>query len=137
MFRNRDAPIGYKLSAISFANGEPTQLANSSTPYIDIMTNPDLSRCPDECFRPVGLAWDTQGRLFMSSDATGEIYVVVRANGGSADGASPTSGLSPSGTGGAGSSPSPSPSQGVAMKKYGGVGGFAAVVAGVMAWPVV
>lgn len=42
------------------------------------MTNEDLSVCPEQCFRPVGMAFDGQGRLFMSSDATGEIYVVVK-----------------------------------------------------------
>ena len=46
------------------------------------MTNPDLSKCPDACFRPVGLAWDSEGRLWVTSDSTGEIYVLRRADGG-------------------------------------------------------
>lgn len=45
------------------------------------MSNADLSKCPDRCFRPAGLAWDGQGRLFMSSDATGEIYMITREDG--------------------------------------------------------
>lgn len=55
---------------------------------IDVLANADESICPDHCFRPVGVAFDDQGRLFMSSDASGEIYVVVRdetANGSSGD----------------------------------------------------
>jgi hypothetical protein len=48
------------------------------------VSNVDTSKCPDACFRPVGLAWDNKGRLFMSSDATGEVYVITRAGGGSA-----------------------------------------------------
>jgi hypothetical protein len=52
--------------------------------------NPDNSACPDGCFRPVGLAWDSNGRLFMSSDATGEIYMIIRSDG------TPTSGDLPS-----------------------------------------
>lgn len=36
--------------------------------------------------RPVGLAVDDKGRVFFSSDATGEIYVLVKS-GGSANGA--------------------------------------------------
>lgn len=53
---------------------------------VDILANADNSVCPDHCFRPVGIAFDDQGRLFVSSDASGEIYVVVRdemANGSS------------------------------------------------------
>ncbi|KAK1524269.1 uncharacterized protein CCOS01_09356 [Colletotrichum costaricense] len=38
------------------------------------------SSCPDHCFRPVGLAWDSQQRLFMTSDSTGEIYVLQRTD---------------------------------------------------------
>ncbi len=45
------------------------------------MTNPDMSKCPDKCFRPVGLAWDSAGRLWMSSDTTGEIYVLQKSSG--------------------------------------------------------
>ena len=53
------------------------------------MTNANESVCPDNCFRPVGIAFDDQGRLFVSSDASGEIYVVVKdemANGNSTGG---------------------------------------------------
>lgn len=97
--RNRDDPIGYKLSVIPFANGEPVEPSNSSQPTVDIMQNPDVGECPDNCFRPVGLAWDSQGRLFMTSDSTGEIYVITRTDGGnSTNGATPTTGLPPAGT---------------------------------------
>ncbi|CAI6240726.1 unnamed protein product [Periconia digitata] len=84
---NRDDPIGYKLSVVAFdgATGTPRAPANSTTSYSDIVSNPDLSKCPDGCFRPVGLAWDSSGRLFMSSDSTGEIYVVTRDDGSSTD----------------------------------------------------
>ncbi|KAF2120882.1 soluble quino protein glucose/sorbosone dehydrogenase [Lophiotrema nucula] len=125
-------PIGYKLSVIGFENGSPTESANSSTAAIDIVSNPDLSQCPDNCFRPVGLAWDSQGRLFMSSDSTGEIYVVVRTDGGSANEASPSSGLPPSATGAA---PSAS-SSGSAPREF-KVSQFAAVFAGILALPLV
>lgn len=46
----------------------------------DILTTPDLDRCPDDCFRPVGLAWDSKGRLWFSSDSTGEIFVMERSD---------------------------------------------------------
>jgi glucose/arabinose dehydrogenase len=130
---NRDEPIGYKLSVIGFENGQPTEPANSNTAAIDIVSNPDVSRCPDECFRPVGLAWDSQGRLFMSSDTTGEIYVITRNEGGSANDASPTSGLptQPSGT----AAPSATDSPGVAPVNHMGCNELAALFAGIMAMP--
>ena len=98
--RNRDEPIGYKLSYIAFDGaGSPVANSTSTTSTVDILTNPDLSQCPDKCVRPVSVAWDRQGRLFMTSDATGEIWLVTRENGGSANDASPGNGL-PSGTSG-------------------------------------
>lgn len=133
MFRNRNEPIGYKLSVVGFKNGEPTEPANSNTAAIDIAWNADTSRCPSECFRPVGLAWDKKGRLFFSSDSTGEIYVVTRADGGSTDDASPSSGppSSPSGTEPA---PVPTESKGAATESY-KVGHLAASLAVLMAIP--
>ncbi|KAH8884993.1 glucose sorbosone dehydrogenase [Thozetella sp. PMI_491] len=74
---NRSPPIGYRLTQIAFANGEPVEPATSTTALIDIMTNSNLNLCPGSCFRPVGLALDSAGRLFMTSDATGEIYVLL------------------------------------------------------------
>ena len=78
---NRDDPVGYKVSVVEFAGGEPVDASNSTTAATDIMSNADNSVCPDNCFRPVGLAWDDSGRLFMSSDSTGEIYVITREEG--------------------------------------------------------
>ena len=78
---NRDDPIGYKVSVVDFADGEPVDGRNSTTAATDIVSNADESVCPDNCFRPVGLAWDDSGRLFMSSDSTGEIYVITREEG--------------------------------------------------------
>ncbi|KAL9101466.1 MAG: hypothetical protein Q9163_003281 [Psora crenata] len=75
---DRTDPSGYKLSMIPFAGGEPVARPENNTSYIDIFANADNANCPDNCFRPVGLAMDDQGRLFMSSDASGEIYVIVR-----------------------------------------------------------
>ncbi|ROV91060.1 hypothetical protein VMCG_09572 [Cytospora schulzeri] len=74
---DRTNPAGYVLSSVEFdsSTGEPVAPPDSTHPTAaDVLSNADLSRCPDGCFRPVGLAWDGQGRLFMSSDSTGEIY---------------------------------------------------------------
>lgn len=75
---DRTNPVGYKVSVIPFENGEPVAAASNNTATTDIFTNLDNSKCPSNCFRPAGLAFDQQGRLYISSDASGEIYVVVR-----------------------------------------------------------
>ncbi|QUC21958.1 uncharacterized protein UV8b_06199 [Ustilaginoidea virens] len=73
---NRDDPTGYRIASISFRNGQPDDSRNSTVAATDILTNPDLKNCPDRCFRPVGLAWDSKGRLWFTSDRTGEIFVL-------------------------------------------------------------
>ena len=75
---DRTNPSGYKLSTIPFQDGEPIAASDNDTSYTDIVANADNSACPQSCFRPVGIAFDSQGRLFFSSDATGEIYVVMK-----------------------------------------------------------
>ncbi len=81
---------------IPFTDGEPVASPSTSTAALDIMTNADTSRCPDDCFRPAGLAVDGQGRVFMTSDSTGEIYVIVRT--GASTGTSGDSASSPTAT---------------------------------------
>ncbi|ORY07803.1 soluble quino protein glucose/sorbosone dehydrogenase [Clohesyomyces aquaticus] len=130
---DRTEPIGYKLSVIQFVNGSPVAAANSTTSTVDVVSNADLSKCPDDCFRPVGLAWDSQGRLFMSSDSTGEIYVVVPTHG-NANEASPSSGLPPSATG---TAPSAASSTGSAVRGYGKAGSWTALFAALLALPLI
>jgi hypothetical protein len=77
--RNRAVPVGYKLSVVPFEKGNPVASPDNKTAAVDILANADNSACPENCFRPVGIAFDRQGRLFLSSDTTGEIYVVTRA----------------------------------------------------------
>jgi hypothetical protein len=98
-------------------NGSPRAAANSTTATVDIVSNRDLSACPRNCFRPVGLAWDTRGRLYMSSDSTGEIYVITKTNG---SGVNDVSRAAAGGGGGgtsSGGAPSPSPSTGSGVKR--------------------
>lgn len=101
---DRTDPAGYVLSSVRFdgAAGEPVAPPDSTRAAADVLGNADLSRCPDGCFRPVGLAWDARGRLFMSSDSTGEVYVLqevefsVSGGGGDSTG---TGAGTPTGTG--------------------------------------
>ncbi|KAK0617420.1 soluble quino protein glucose/sorbosone dehydrogenase [Immersiella caudata] len=77
---NRDSPAGYKVSAVAFdpQRGEPVDRPDSRTAAVDVLVNADVSSCPRNCFRPAGLAVDGEDRIFMTSDSTGEIYVVAR-----------------------------------------------------------
>ena len=110
--------MGYKLSMVEFdGNGSPTVAANSPTAAVDIVSNPDLSKCPSECFRPVGLAWDTQGRLFMSSDSTGEIYMITKPDGSGVADVRQANGGSGGGSG-TGGSPSPTPSGSDGVRRW-------------------
>jgi hypothetical protein len=81
---------------VPFANGEPVAAPDSTAAAIDIFANADINACPNKCFRPVGLAFDNQGRLFISSDATGEIYIIVKD---SSTSTQSSSGTQPSQTG--------------------------------------
>jgi len=94
---DRRIPAGYLLFSVNFVNGQPSEPANSSTAAIPIVTNQNTSDCPNSCFRPVGLAWDSKGRLFMSSDATGEIYVITRTDGTPIYNSTPTTVAPPAG----------------------------------------
>ncbi|KAK7403021.1 hypothetical protein QQX98_011221 [Neonectria punicea] len=75
---NRDDPVGYVISSVTFKDGRPVESSTSMDAATPILRNADLSNCPDECFRPVGLAWDSKDRLWFSSDSTGEIFVLSR-----------------------------------------------------------
>lgn len=74
---NADPPVGYALVRVPFADGQPKAPRDSKDGFEEIVKSPDLSKCPSECFRPVGLAWDNKKRLFLASDTTKEIFVVM------------------------------------------------------------
>ncbi|KAK6006654.1 hypothetical protein QM012_005662 [Aureobasidium pullulans] len=91
---NSPQPVGYKLSMVNFADsGEPVDALTSKTAAMDIFGNANNSVCPNDCFRPVAMALDSRGRIFLSSDATGEIYLVTRDE---TAGGTPTSSANPS-----------------------------------------
>lgn len=76
-------PVGYSVAVIPFnpTTGEPVAAHNSNDVFDEIMTNPDHTKCPGTCFRPAGLAFDAAGRLWMTSDTTGELYVLQKRSG--------------------------------------------------------
>ncbi|ESK92644.1 nhl repeat-containing protein [Moniliophthora roreri MCA 2997] len=66
---DRDPPTGYGVVRVksSLPNG-----------YEFIVQTADLSLCPGSCIRPVGLAFAEDGTLFVSSDASQEVFVVEK-----------------------------------------------------------
>ncbi|KAF5589960.1 Soluble quino glucose sorbosone dehydrogenase [Fusarium pseudocircinatum] len=74
---NRNPGDGYRLSKVDFANGEPVPKSDDPKAEVPLMWNTDNTKCPSGCFRPAGLAFDKSGRLFLTSDSTGELYVLT------------------------------------------------------------
>ncbi|KUJ15013.1 soluble quino protein glucose dehydrogenase [Mollisia scopiformis] len=73
---DRNPPDGYRVSKVLFKNGFPVEPSTSTSAAVNIMYNANNGACPNSCFRPAGLAWDSKDRLFMSSDSTGEIFII-------------------------------------------------------------
>lgn len=59
----------------------PSAAGDSRDSTTDILSTPDLGNCPDDCFRPVGMTWDSEGRLWFASDSTGEVFVMQKSKG--------------------------------------------------------
>ena len=78
---DRQPPTGYKVvaapgSVASSGAWSPTAPLTSRTGFTDLLWNSDTTRCPTSCFRPVGLVFAAAGSLYVSSDASGEIFLV-------------------------------------------------------------
>ncbi|KAL8297772.1 hypothetical protein RB597_007178 [Gaeumannomyces tritici] len=83
---NKSNPVGYLVAAVDFDKdrGEPTAERTSVTSLKPIISNDLVGQghtCPDTCMRPVGMNWDSRGRLWVAADSTGEIYVLERQSG--------------------------------------------------------
>ncbi|KAF1968607.1 soluble quino protein glucose dehydrogenase [Bimuria novae-zelandiae CBS 107.79] len=79
---NTSPPNGYRVSRVAWdaETGMPAANVSGTAAVTDnIMFNADNANCPGQCFRPVGLAFKEEGRLFVTSDATNEIWVVSGA----------------------------------------------------------
>ncbi|KAI9171179.1 soluble quinoprotein glucose/sorbosone dehydrogenase [Paramyrothecium foliicola] len=74
---NRSPPNGYRVSRVAFSDGMPTAPPDSRDAEVPLLWNSETAKCPGECFRPVGLLLDGRGRLFMTSDKTGELFVLT------------------------------------------------------------
>jgi hypothetical protein len=58
------------------ASGQPKEPSTSTQSGTHVMSNNNVASCPGSCFRPSGLAFDSKDRLFMTSDSTGEIFLL-------------------------------------------------------------
>ncbi|CAJ2512586.1 Uu.00g056010.m01.CDS01 [Anthostomella pinea] len=82
---DRQPPTGFKVVAIPFTRSpqgsyEPVKGPSSDSGYINVFYPPDVSQCSsDTCARPVGLAFDAVGRLYITSDASGEVFQLTAA----------------------------------------------------------
>ncbi|KAI1388118.1 soluble quino protein glucose dehydrogenase [Hypoxylon trugodes] len=74
---DRTPPDGFRLGKIKFADGQPVANVSDTTAVEYIVENQDNTKCPGSCFRPVGLAFDKKGRLFMTADESGELFVIT------------------------------------------------------------
>lgn len=75
---NECSAVGYGVAVIDFgADGMPTQPSTSTTAAQFMFSNANVANCPNGCFRPTGLWIDAQNRVWVASDATGEVYVLT------------------------------------------------------------
>ncbi len=57
-------------------DGQPKAPRGSTRAAIPTMTNNKTCVCPGRCFRPTGFAWGPNGKLYMDSDTTDQIFMV-------------------------------------------------------------
>ncbi|KAF5379416.1 hypothetical protein D9615_006536 [Tricholomella constricta] len=74
---DRTPPTGYGVVHVPF----PLGASSGSQPYSFIVQATDLRSCPGKCIRPVGLAFGKDGRLYVSSDTSGELFVIENGHG--------------------------------------------------------
>jgi glucose/arabinose dehydrogenase len=84
---NRSPSVGYKIIEVPFARGmngfgPKAQLNGTGVEaWRDVFWNPDVEHCSTtQCFRPVSIAQDRYGRMYVTSDsgAEGEMIVLGR-----------------------------------------------------------
>ncbi|KAI0348128.1 hypothetical protein BDW22DRAFT_1350278 [Trametopsis cervina] len=76
---NRVPPTGYGVVRVPFANSRPIASRFSNSGYSFLVQATNLNTCPGTCIRPVGLVFSSDGRLFVTSDSSGELFVVSSA----------------------------------------------------------
>ncbi|KAJ7292675.1 hypothetical protein C8J57DRAFT_4053 [Mycena rebaudengoi] len=67
---NRSPPTGYGVVHVPFPLDQT---------YSFIIQATNLASCPGSCIRPVGLVFSGSGALYVSSDTSGELFVIERS----------------------------------------------------------
>ncbi|KAI1204343.1 soluble quino protein glucose dehydrogenase [Annulohypoxylon truncatum] len=74
---DRSPPDGFRLGKVKFADGQPVANVSDTAAVEYVLENQDTTKCPGACFRPTGLVFDKKGRLFMTRDQSGELFVLA------------------------------------------------------------
>ncbi|USP76796.1 hypothetical protein yc1106_04070 [Curvularia clavata] len=79
---NRNPPVGFKVIEVPFNQGAkgfgPAAVGNATEVWEDVLWNESVEKCSTtSCFRPVGMAVDARGRIYVSSDSPAEGEVVL------------------------------------------------------------
>ncbi|KAF8899269.1 hypothetical protein BD779DRAFT_1690909 [Infundibulicybe gibba] len=72
---DRTPPTGYGV--VQFQPGG--SIISTSLGYSFVVQATNLNTCPGTCIRPVGLAFSADGKLYVSSDSSGELFVIQRS----------------------------------------------------------
>lgn len=75
---DRTPPTGYGVVRVPFTGLQPSAPPSSQTGFTFLAQATNLTSCPGTCIRPVGLAFADDGRLFVSSDSSGELFVISK-----------------------------------------------------------
>ncbi|KAJ3193393.1 hypothetical protein HK101_004909 [Irineochytrium annulatum] len=75
---NRDIPSGYALVMLSFSTQNPTGVIRRLIEAED-HASMCIGRLSEKCFRPTGMAFSPQGKVYVASDATGVVVEVTFA----------------------------------------------------------
>ena len=65
---------------VPFTGPHPAASPSSTTGSSFLVQAANLDTCPGTCIRPVGLAFADDGRLFVSSDSSGELFIISKKN---------------------------------------------------------
>lgn len=79
---NRNPLVGYKIIEVPFVKGlngfSPKAALNDTGGWTEILWNSDVDHCSTtQCFRPVSIAQDEHGRMYVTSDSGAEGEIIV------------------------------------------------------------